>query len=161
MELLSGEPLNVRLDRGSLSFQETVQYGLQLASALAHAHENGVVHRDFKSGNVVLTRGGHAKVLDFGLANRLEATEFSEATTGTQESLMQPGVLAGTLAYIAPEQYRGKPADERSDLWALGIVLYEMVTGTRPFDGQTQFELTSAILNENLALCDARFRHSC
>ena len=110
----------------------------------------GVVHRDFKSANVVVTPEGQVKVLDFGLAKRLTGEELAEATTVSRQSLTAPGMVAGTLAYMAPEQLRGQPADARSDIWALGVVLYEMATGKRPFQGQTGFELTSAILNQPL-----------
>ena len=148
MELVEGEPLNTRLDRGPLAADEELRYGLQLADALAHAHARGVMHRDFKSANVVITPEGRAKVLDFGLAKRLSGVELPPATTESQ-ALTKPGVLVGTLAYMAPEQLRGEPAEAHSDVWALGVVLYEMAAGTRPFQGQTAFELSSAILNQS------------
>jgi len=142
MELVEGEPLNTRLDRGPLAADEELRYGLQLADALAHAHARGVMHRDFKSANIVITPEGRAKVLDFGLAKRLIGVELPPATTESQV-LTKPGVLVGTLAYMAPEQLRGQPAEAHSDVWALGVVLYEMAAGTRPFQGQTAFELSS------------------
>ena len=123
-------------------------YGQQLAGALAHAHARGVVHRDFKSANVVVTPEGQVKVLDFGLAKRLAGEEIADAATVSRQSLTETGVVAGTLAYMAPEQLRGRPADARSDIWALGIVLYELATGKRPFEGKTGFELSSAILSQ-------------
>jgi serine/threonine protein kinase/tetratricopeptide (TPR) repeat protein len=148
MELVLGQSLGVRLSEGALPLEQVLLYGQQVADALAHAHERGVVHRDLKSANVVITPEGWAKVLDFGLAKRLAGEDLTEATTATHDTLTSPGTLAGTLAYMAPEQLRGKPADARSDIWALGVMLYEMATGRRPFQGPTGFALSSAILNE-------------
>jgi TolB-like protein/predicted Ser/Thr protein kinase len=149
MELVEGRPLSDLLSRGPLATEQVLRLGQQLADALAHAHEHGVVHRDFKSANVVLTAEGRAKVLDFGLAKRLAGGDATEATTASYGSLTAPGTLTGTLAYMAPEQLRGQAADARSDIWALGVVLYEMAGGRRPFQGQTGFALSSAILNES------------
>ncbi len=148
MELVEGQPLSARLAGGGLPVEQVLRYGQQLADALAHAHDRRVVHRDLKSANIVITPEGRAKILDFGLARRLLGDELADATTATRDSLMAPGMLAGTLAYMAPEQFRGQPADARSDIWALGIVLHEMAAGVRPFQGTTGFELTSAILKE-------------
>jgi TolB-like protein/Tfp pilus assembly protein PilF len=148
MELVEGHPLSARLAVGALPAEQVVCYGLQLAEALVHAHERGVVHRDFKSANVIITSDGRAKVLDFGLAKRLSGHERAEATTRSQASLTEAGVLAGTLAYMAPEQLCGQPADTRTDIWALGVVLYEMATGHRPFRGDTGYAVSAAILRE-------------
>jgi serine/threonine-protein kinase len=148
MELVEGRSLSARLADGPLPVDEVLRYGQQMADALAHAHGRGVVHRDFKSPNVIVTPEGQVKVLDFGLAKRLAGEELAEATTMTRQSLTAPGMVAGTLAYMAPEQLRGHPADERSDVWALGVVLHEMATARRPFQGQTGFELTAAILSQ-------------
>jgi serine/threonine-protein kinase len=145
-ELVEGETLAERLAGGALSTEEVLRVGHQLADALAHAHERGVVHRDFKSANVILSPDGQAKVLDFGLAKKLSPKEADEATTLSQVTLTEAGTVAGTPAYMAPEQFRGLPADERSDVWALGVVLYEMVAGRRPFRGHTGFEVSSEIL---------------
>jgi TolB-like protein len=147
MELVSGEALGERLSSGRMVVDEVLRMGNQMADALAHAHSNGVVHRDFKSGNVMITPEGRAKVLDFGLAARVSENELTEATTYSVDSLELSGKIAGTLAYMAPEQLKGQPADARSDIWALGIVLYEMASGVRPFQGNTGFELSSAILS--------------
>jgi len=149
MEFLDGQSLSARLAHGPLPYDEALRYGLHMADALGHAHERGIVHRDLKSANVVITRNGLAKVLDFGLAKRL-TDEDLEGATRSQPSLTVPGALVGTLAYMAPEQLRGQPIDARSDVWALGVVLYEMATGIRPFQGNTPFELSSAILNGEL-----------
>jgi TolB-like protein/Tfp pilus assembly protein PilF len=146
MELVSGEALSERLASGRMGVEEVARLGQQMADALAHAHENGVVHRDFKSANVIVTPEGRAKVLDFGLAKQLVEME-SEAATLTAAPLTAQGAVVGTLAYMAPEQLKGRPADARSDVWALGVVLYEMASGVRPFAGKTGYELSSAILN--------------
>jgi TolB-like protein len=148
MELVEGQSLSARLAGGALPAEQVVRYGLHVADALSHAHERGVIHRDLKSANVVITPEGRAKVLDFGLAKRLSAESSEEAATQTMGSLTAPGVVVGTLAYMAPEQLRGQAADARSDIWALGVVLYEMAAGARPFQGTTSFDLSSAILKE-------------
>ncbi len=148
MELVSGETLSERIAKGPLEGDEVRRIGRRLADALDHAHSNGVIHRDFKSANVVITTEGRPKVLDFGLAARVSASELNEATTYTADSLELPGTIAGTLAYMAPEQLRGESPDAGSDIWALGVVLYEMAAGERPFQGKTGFELSSAILSK-------------
>lgn len=147
MELVNGHSLSERLAAGGLPPDEVMQYGLQVADALAHAHERGVVHRDLKCANVIITPEGRAKVLDFGLARRLEGQEL-EGVTRSLVSLTAPNTVVGTLAYMAPEQLCGRPADARSDVWALGVMLHEMAAGERPFQGHTTFELSSAILRE-------------
>jgi len=148
MELVEGKPVSALVKGGALPGDQVLRYGLHMADALAHAHERGVVHRDFKSANVVVTPEGRAKVLDFGLARRMASDGLPEGRTLTQHTLTMPGQVVGTLAYMAPEQLRGQPADERSDVWALGVVLYEMAAGVRPFQGDTSFELSSSILNQ-------------
>ena len=148
MELVEGQTLSQRLAAGVLPVEQVVRYGIQLADALAHAHDRGVVHRDLKSANVIITPDGRVKVLDFGLAKRVTAAELSEAVTQFEGTFTQPGTVMGTLAYMPPEQLRGQIAQAPSDVWALGVVLYEMAQGTRPFQGQTGFEVSAAILNE-------------
>ena len=147
MEFVEGQPLSARLAAGPLPKEQVLRYGIQLAEALGQAHGRGVLHRDFKSPNVIITKEGRAKVLDFGLAKRLTGEELGEATRSLA-SLTSPGILTGTLAYMAPEQLAGQPADARSDIWSLGVVLYEMAAGKPPFQGQTGFELSSEILNK-------------
>ena len=149
MELVEGQTLSARLAAGALPVEEVLRFGLQLADALVHAHKRGIVHRDLKSANVVLTPETRVKVLDFGLAKRLKAEIGEDATTLTQQdTITAAGAVAGTPAYMSPEQLRGQPADARSDIWALGVMLYEMASGVRPFQGKTGFELSSAILNQ-------------
>jgi serine/threonine protein kinase/tetratricopeptide (TPR) repeat protein len=150
MELVEGQPLSERLAEGPLRPDELLRYGLQLTEAVGHAHEHGVVHRDLKSANVVVTPDGRLKVLDFGLARQLSRDELTEGTTVTRSaaSLTEPGMMVGTLAYMPPEQLHGQAADARSDVWALGVMLHEMAAGERPFQGRTPFEVSSAILNQ-------------
>ena len=148
MEYLEGETLEDRLRRGALPLEEVATIGSQIAEAIDAAHRHGVIHRDLKPGNVMLTRDG-AKVLDFGLAKGVvragPAVGDTQTPTVTQP-LTGEGSILGTLQYMAPEQLEGKEADERSDIWGLGAVLYEMVTGARPFAGESQVRLMAAIM---------------
>jgi TolB-like protein len=148
MELVEGQTLSAKLASGALPTDLVIDYGRQLADALTHAHERGVVHRDLKSNNIIVTPDGRAKVLDFGLAKRSTGADLAAAVTQMHASLSQPGTVVGTLPYMSPEQLRGESAQVSSDIWALGVVLYEMTTGMRPFQGQTPFELSASILND-------------
>lgn len=147
MELVEGRSLSTRLREGPLAYPEALDLALQIAGALAHAHQRGVVHRDLKCANVMVTPDGRAKVLDFGLAKLLSADEVSEATRAL-EPPTAPGMVVGTLSYMPPESLRGTPPDARGDVWAFGVMAHEMVAGSRPFQGTTSFELCSAILHE-------------
>jgi eukaryotic-like serine/threonine-protein kinase len=149
MEYIEGNTLSHDVLLGSFSPETVVRYGIQLADALAHAHERRIVHRDLKSGNVIVTPSGRLKVLDFGLSKRAEP-KVSEETTQFDKSWDEQHSITGTLPYIAPELLRGQEADARSDVWALGIMLYEMAAGRRPFQGATPYELSAAILRESL-----------
>lgn len=144
MELLEGQTLKERIAGGPLRAEEVARLGIQLTDALGCAHEKGIVHRDIKPSNVFLTLRGQVKLLDFGLARQLPRTEMQE-TTKSERTLAEAGGVAGTLPYLPPEVLGGNAADARSDLWALGVVLYEMTAGSRPFDGQTLFQICSAI----------------
>jgi serine/threonine protein kinase len=137
MELVEGQTLSAVLAGGPLPPDDVLRHGVQLADALAHAHERGVIHRDLKSANIILTPERRIKVLDFGLARRADATDWSQTVTRAAP-LTMPGTIMGTLAYMSPEQLRGETAHTQSDVWALGIVLCEMVSGRRPFGGTTE-----------------------
>src|SRR5258706_1532486 len=142
-ELLLGETLRERLARGRLPWQRAAEIGVAIAEGLGAAHAAGLVHRDIKPDNVFLTADGRVKILDFGLA-RDDPT--SGAGRPASATLTEEGVVAGTAAYMAPERLRGIPADARSDLFSLGCVLYEMLSGGRAFEGESLAELWSAIL---------------
>ncbi len=160
MEFLEGETLAERLRKGPLPLPEVLKIAIAIAEALTFAHRQGIVHRDLKPGNIMLTRAG-AKLMDFGLAKATglatgvsasSAPLLSGARTMTEASPMSPlttaGAIIGTIQYMAPEQLEGKEADARSDLFALGAILYEMVTGNRPFAGRSQISVASAILEK-------------
>lgn len=148
MELLDGETLERRLERGALPLAQAFAVGAAIAEALAAAHRRAILHRDLKPGNVMLTRGG-PKLLDFGLAKlRSDAVGASaDPAARTADALTTEGTLLGTLAYMAPEQLEGRPADERADLWALGCLLHEMATGERAFGAETPASTIAAILD--------------
>ncbi len=149
MEFVEGRPLSESIPSGGLPIDAAIRYGLQIADALAHAHKRGVIHRDLKTANVVVSADGRAKVLDFGLARRIP-TEFEATATRSSDDHSVRGI-AGTLAYLAPEVLLGHDADERSDIWALGVVLYESAAGELPFKGRNEYDLTAAILREPAA----------
>jgi eukaryotic-like serine/threonine-protein kinase len=148
-ELLEGETLRSRLGPGAISARKAVDYGIQLAKGLAAAHEKGIVHRDLKPENVFLTRDGRVKILDFGLAKlKSEKPEGSQTDLQTVSGGTLPGVVLGTMGYMAPEQVRGKTADKRSDLFSFGTILYEMLSGQRAFRGDTAADTITAILSK-------------
>jgi TolB-like protein/Tfp pilus assembly protein PilF/predicted Ser/Thr protein kinase len=147
MEFVEGHSLSQEIISGGMATDVVVRNGMQLADALAHAHERGIVHRDLKSGNVLVTPSGRLKVLDFGLSKRMEQ-RVSEETTKFDQGWDEQHSITGTLPYMAPELLRGEEADARSDVWALGVVLYEMAAGRRPFRGGTAYELSASILRE-------------
>jgi eukaryotic-like serine/threonine-protein kinase len=148
MEYVEGVSLRERVDSGAVPVDEAVRLGLQAADALAYAHAHGVVHRDFKAANAIVTGDGRLKVVDFGLARRGDALV---AGATTEVSLVAAGVAAGTPYAMAPEQVRGEAADARTDIWALGVLLYELVSGRKPFEAPTIPELFSAILTKTPA----------
>ena len=153
MEYVPGEELATRLARGRLPLDEVLRVARQIAEALEEAHERGVVHRDLKPANVKLTPSGKVKVLDFGLAKAFsDGPDLHSASSTSNDSVMaqlatREGVVLGTAAYMPPEQARGQPVDKRADIWAFGVVLYEMLTGTRPFAGLAVVDLLAAVVS--------------
>ena len=143
MELVDGETLADRLRRGPLALDESLRVAGQIADALDAAHHKGIVHRDLKPANVKITPAGTVKVLDFGLAKFLTDPPHDDLTLS---GLTAPAVLLGTPGYIAPEQAQGRSVDRRVDVWAFGVVLYEMITGERLFRGESLHETIAAIL---------------
>src|SRR5262245_52432841 len=153
MELVEGETLEQRLIRGHLPADQAIRYGAQIADALAKAHKMGFTHRDLKPANIMLTKSG-AKLMDFGLAKQSAAAPLATALTemtAEQSKLTSEGMLVGTFQYMAPEQLEGKEADARTDIFALGEVLYEMATGKKAFTAATQASLIGAIMHSDPA----------
>jgi hypothetical protein len=153
MELVEGEDLSARIGRGPISVEDTLEIALQIASALEAAHEQGVIHRDLKPANIRVTEDGRVKVLDFGLAKALDPGDgnsgaLSQSPTALMSSPTMAGVILGTAAYMSPEQARGKRVDKRADIFAFGIVCYEMLTGRTLFAGDTVSDTLAAVLRE-------------
>ncbi len=138
MEYLEGETLKQRIERGPLNFRDAVDIALQVAQGLTKAHEHGIIHRDIKPANIMVTNDGVAKIVDFGLVKLSGRTMLTRA-----------GSTLGTVAYMSPEQARGEPTDHRTDLWSLGVVLYEMLSGRRPFEGEYEQATIFKILNDS------------
>ncbi len=145
-ELLDGETLADIVSRGPVPIRKAIEYGAQIAKALAAAHDRGIVHRDLKPANVVVTSDAHIKVLDFGLARSVAAAGDAATIANTS-----PGLVMGTVGYMAPEQARGLPVDHRADIFAFGCVMYELLAGRRAFERQSAADTISAILKEDPA----------
>ena len=150
MELVEGETLAERIEQGAIPLDEALAIAKQVADALEAAHEKGITHRDLKPGNIKIKPDGVVKVLDFGLAKMggTSATAGADSPTFTMQSPTQVGVILGTAAYMAPEQARGKPIDKRADIWAFGVVLYEMLTGKRLFQGEDLTETLASVVKD-------------
>src|ERR1051326_8361277 len=152
LELIDGESLDRRIARGPIPVDEATPIAVQIAEALEAAHEKGIVHRDLKPANVAVTHDGQVKVLDFGLAKAIDTSsstgvEMTQSPTITSPAMMTAaGMILGTAAYMSPEQAKGRPADKRSDIWAFGCVLFEMLTGKRAFVGEDVSDVLAAIL---------------
>jgi serine/threonine protein kinase len=150
MELLEGETLRDRLARGQLEWNAAVEIAMAVCLGLAAAHDKGIVHRDIKPGNILLTNDGNVKILDFGLALLVAGgSDLSHDVDSCRSTETSPGKVMGTVNYMSPEQVRGQVADARSDLFSLGAVLYEMVSGTPPFSRKTPVDTMAAILHED------------
>jgi len=147
-ELLEGETLRERLDRGPLPLRKAIDYGVQVAHGLAAAHEKSIIHRDLKPENLFISKDGRAKILDFGLAKIVQPQEAASDLDPTAMMHTDPGLVGGTVGYMSPEQVRRQAIDHRSDIFALGAILHEMVTGKRTFRKLTSADTISAILNE-------------
>jgi serine/threonine protein kinase len=152
LELVEGETLADRIARGSIPLDEALPIAKQIAEALEAAHEQGIIHRDLKPANIKVRADGSVKVLDFGLAKAMDPAGASTANATMSPTMSmhatQAGIILGTAAYMSPEQAAGKAADKRSDLWAFGVVLLEMLTGRRAFDGETVSHVLASVLKD-------------
>src|SRR6187399_3123803 len=155
MELVDGKPLSETLPNRGMPLDRLLRIGIEVADAMAAAQQRGITHRDVKPANIMITSGGRAKVLDFGLAkvHEAEAALANDDLTrmSTTSGLTGEGRIIGTVAYMSPEQAEGKPVDPRSDIFSLGVVLHEMATGERPFKGDTNVSVISSIIKDTPA----------
>ncbi len=160
MELLEGETLRGKIEAGPIPVRQAVDYALQIAKGLAAAHERGVVHRDLKPENLFVTGDGHLKILDFGLAKKVEGVApGAETSAPTASGHTEPGTVMGTLGYMSPEQVRGQPVDHRSDIFSFGTILYELLSGSRAFRRETAADTMAAVMKEEPAELSASGRN--
>src|SRR5205814_1543612 len=148
MELVDGPTLAERIVQGPIPIEDALPIARQIAEALEYAHENGIIHRDLKPANIKLTPDGKVKVLDFGLAKAMNEDAKSNAMSNSPTlslAATQAGIILGTAAYMSPEQAKGKTADRRADIWAFGVVAYEMLTGRTMFSGETVSETMAQV----------------
>ena len=145
MELIDGETVSAMIRRRRRNIRQTLEIAAQVSAALAEAHEAGIVHRDIKPANIIVTKRDQAKILDFGL---VKLVETADVAAGSNQFLTKAGMIVGTASYMSPEQARGLDVDGRSDIWSLGVVLYEMLTGSLPFTGETSTDTLAAILTQ-------------
>jgi serine/threonine protein kinase len=149
-ELLEGETLRKRISGTAFAQRRAIDYALQIANGLAAAHEKGIIHRDLKPDNIFITNDGRVKILDFGLAKLTQPDGNQQQTDiPTRRVNTDPGVVMGTVGYMSPEQLKGRPVDQRSDIFSFGAILYEMLSGRRAFHGESPAETMSAILKED------------
>jgi eukaryotic-like serine/threonine-protein kinase len=171
MELVDGEDLSAHIARGAMPLADALPIAKQIAEALEAAHEQGVIHRDLKPANIKVRDDGTVKVLDFGLAKAMDPAAASSADAMNSPTLTaratQMGMILGTAAYMAPEQARGRVVDRRADIWAFGVVLYEMLTGQRAFEGEDISITLASVLKEQVKwdalrpICRCRCRSCC
>src|SRR5271166_3482222 len=148
-ELLEGSTLRELLRHGAIPIRKAIDYGVQIAHGLAAAHDKGIVHRDLKPENLFVTKDGRVKILDFGLAKLTQRQPEPDGSLPTITQKTDPGMVMGTAGYMSPEQVRGKTVDHRTDIFAFGAILYEMLTGKRAFQRSTSAETMTAILNDD------------
>lgn len=149
MEYIEGKNIKEKMEEGSLPLKDSLRIALEISEALEKAHESGIVHSDLKPANIMITPQGHVKVMDFGLAKRvLPAGEEEINRTLTHASITEQGTIARTLAYMSPEQARGDKIDGKSDIFSLGVMLYEMISNEHPFSRPTALEILSAVLRD-------------
>jgi serine/threonine protein kinase len=149
MEYVRGDTLSALIRQAAMPISDVVQWGIQIADALAKAHLAGIVHRDLKPANIMITPDGLAKVMDFGLAKLDETKLTADSGDNTRTLQTQAGILIGTMAYMSPEQAEGKPVDGRSDVFSFGAVLHEMITGRRAFQRESSISTLVAVLRED------------
>ena len=158
LEYVEGETLAERLGRGPLAIDDTMDLAIQIAEGIGAAHDRGVVHRDLKPGNIIVTPEGRAKVLDFGLARFETGSDSTGGDVMSQSPTLPavgrhsptlPGVVLGTAAYMSPEQARGRAVDKRTDIWSFGVLLYEMLVGSNPFQGENASDSIGAVLHKD------------